>query len=71
MGTTKGELIKICYDNNETKLANIDVALPQYFLIAHPGLMKYWHVVDYNNSVLGTIRNLKDVAKENNIELVY
>lgn len=70
-GTTKGELMKICYNNNESLLRNVDVALPQSWLDENPG-SSYWFVMDYNkNTIFGEVRNLKDVAKENGVKLIY
>jgi hypothetical protein len=72
MGTTKGELMKICYDNDAKKLANVDSALPLEYLKQNPRILSYWYVMDYNTlSVFGEVRNLKDVAAENGIKLIY
>jgi len=71
MGTTKGELVAIAYDNNQTKLANVDVALPQQWVDENKHLNRFWYVTDYNDSVLGQIKCLKDVAKENGVKLIY
>jgi hypothetical protein len=70
-GTTKGEIMRIAYNNDAEKLRNVDSAIPQDWLNENK-VNSFWYVTDYNkDTIFGAIRNLKDVAKENGIELSY
>lgn len=73
MGTTKGELMDIAYNGDKEKLRNVDCALPLDWTKENPNQNTFWFVMDYNGegSVFGRVRDLREVAKENNVHLIF
>lgn len=68
-GTTKGELMKIIYTPDELK--NIDPAIP-IEIQKESNILSYWLVMNYNqDKTFGRLENMKDIAKERNINLIY
>jgi hypothetical protein len=68
-GTTKGELMKTIYTPDELK--NIDAAIP-IEIQKESNILSYWLVMNYNqDKTFGRLENMKDIAKERNINLIY
>jgi hypothetical protein len=61
---TKGELMKLIY--TQAELVNIDTATPMHTWKDHDPAD---HVMNYNNSTLGTLENLYEIAAQRKINL--
>jgi hypothetical protein len=61
---TKGKLIELVYTPEERN--NIDTAIPIEYWKTHDTSI---YVMDYNDSIFGSLVNLKDLAKQRNIKI--
>ena len=60
-GTTKGELMKSVYTDEE--LGNIDASLPMEIHLTY-GVDAYYFVMNYNNSIFGKLEDMRKLIKQ-------
>jgi len=60
-GTTKGELMKLVFSENE--LSNVDASLPLAMVNVKDS---FWMVMNYNNNALGELQDMRDILISNN-----
>tara|TARA_Y100000310_G_scaffold333826_1_gene412186 strand:- start:429 stop:650 length:222 start_codon:yes stop_codon:yes gene_type:complete len=64
-GMTKIQVLKLIYSKDEIK--NIDCSLPlECYNKDH-----FFHVMNFNKNVFGLLQDIRNIAKNKNIKLIY
>jgi hypothetical protein len=68
---TKGEVMEVLFTKAE--LSNVDSSIPMDYMSYAGGHIQsdeaFWFVMDYNNSVLGELVDMREKAKDMEIDL--
>ena len=69
-GMTKIQVLKLIYSKDEIK--NIDCSLPlTTYLNRIPIHDHFFHVMNFNKNIFGALQDIRSIAKNKNIKLIY